>query len=1468
MKYILGTFLSLWLATSLFAQTNVPLKLALIAESDDAAAAVDVLTAQLSSDSLFQLLDRDEIDKVYHEQGLAAANRNDLKLGRILGADGLLILNTEALAGPAHANSPGGFSPRENLMIRLIAVKPGVILSDGSFTWPQKDPVSWAQSAADYLDLFVPKLNVRTGEAIPISIINLRSAIQTSNELELEQQIKLLTIQRLSQEPRFFVLEREKMQLLGEEKNLQADESAFWDGSYLLEGTIDQNGYSRDTVTINARLNPPKGGAPILFEVMGSRANLAEVINALATNVTRSLNIQSTLKEWNASDEAAQYFNEANWALKWGVFSEAEGAADSAWALGKQDLDCATVRVKAYIMDTLARYVPFEEGTIYVPDDQSSWKWQEQDILKGHVAALFDRRLGEIDYSTLSQQPKPASIKTAIHALELYYNFSRSSTNGLALNSDWYRLGIDDLVAASKILQDFNFAPRAQAGVEDQLADLRAIARSVASLIDDCPSVHESFFGPDAALPDDEYAGAWYEKPNIFICELKWGCFWQETPRDEMALYEYLMSSRIFGQAHEVYWFRPADRPLLVGWTDADRENLPATQNQFLQELDSSTNSVEQLESRAIRLRYATGASEAAAAITNLFETLIACRCALITNHVDWGLGDLTAAIYGSKNEASWSPEYQEVPQRAVLLNICSSFSDRLRAEDEKAAKFQEEQAKLLDEQKDLDVLEKQKRYLENQTPYNFFTFIKVFQDQNYTKVQAGELLALIGNYKSNMIAQASGRDKFLASGNAQFIDTFLGIHINQILNAPPAQPAESAAPRGRAGLQTAPAPVRASPAPAVFEASSVSPEEIPSNILRVTDFIKIPEQKESNDMSGDRIFARRWSDGKLLFGLVRDREVYDFDTNGNWIDSRGTAFSKIAIFNPANQTWDFVKGSEVRMGSVLLTLQDNNNRIILFHGQLYSSVDGPIKKFDFPSQDWQTLDIPVQDGSDLFSVGDHLYAANDTSFLDITDPGNVRILASTRRRPAVTALDSLDTFAVRSDFSRPQLFDGPEGSLCASVGSKIYRWDGKDWQEILNMNISRPPEVFDGGVILRDVARYGSDDRSSLWLWDKSQDGPKLCLSDKPQPHPGIINSPFLGTRSAKLHPAQQTQPVHAQWESLPDDYLTSAVATIYDSDFYFLVDHADVKRDNSGHWNEVDKNGYDAKLVCLTCDLATPVVVPLKFDTTRAQPPLRVLGKEMTPELMFDPSALDATLHFAGNSLYFNQRNLLGVWAIPASELESAIAAVKQTLIARIAQEKAEQQAAKESVRRRLLAKYDRNHNGTIDPDEREEALDDPDYIESELDKIDANHDGLLEANELSWFDANQNKILDPKEAGGINIAQHLLAIRLMKKFDADGKGYLSQSEFSDLKESCTGVSDRTFFVPQLPGRYLGPRIDLQGVEDFLKGQTARSLRLPGSNAAIMNQLRASAGAVDKTQVLKLEVEYYWAHSGGQTH
>ncbi len=1233
MKKIWSALLLLLLAASLFAQTNPPARLALVALSDQAAPAVDLLTAQLTGNPQIQLLERDQIDKVYHEQQTAAANRNDIQLGRILGTDGLLLINVAASPQMPGFTLPSSASPPGNLTMRLIAVKPGVILTEGTISWPPKDMAQWAQSTAAHLNSFLPKLTVLAKDAIPLSVVNLSSSIQSADAQETERELKLLTIQRLSQEPQFFVLERQKMQLLSEEKSLKSDVTPFWDGSYFLDGTIDQNGYSKDTITINARLRPPHGGAPLLFEVSGSRTNLADVVNSLAIKVAALLKVNPNIKQWDAASEASQYFDEANWALRWGVAEEAQAASESAWALGKHDLDCASVRVKAYVSE-----IPVVEGAG-----------------EGHFRSMADYTLGKEDphYTHINDAPNPENIDRALYALEAYYEFSRTSPDGEPKiltrgagwddwhDSDWYELGIETLTAVSQVLQHYCFNPQSQPPVADKLEDLRSLTRSVAAFISQSPQIHDSYYVGDRIVTSDELSHTIEENPNIFRCEVNWGCFWQERPEDSLSLYRDLMSSPVFCYIHTDFWNRKPIQPRLAAWNEEDRQRVPMIWAGFERELEGSTNIFLNMEARAIAVIDASNDTETATALTNFFDGILENRDAFVGNNVEvmylnWGADALVQTMMAS----GYLTDTKESLQRLFYSKYRPQFD----------AMDNEYWQKTIPALKTVTVFEKQKQYLANFTPYDFSTFMEIFSSKNYSRAQAAEILPLVVAYESNLVATASGQKLFFAQSDARWIGMILEKPLRQILN-PPAPPINIATARNVHA-----SPPAAPPPPAMANISP--PTQVPSNILSIVHFSKIPPGEiQSNDISGSQIFAQRWSEEKLLFGVAYNTEIYTFDARGNWQSTENASMHAIAIFNPANETWEMVKCPRtVNSSALTYSFQNYNNLIILFRGDLFSSIDGALQKFDFQTGKWQNVEIPEAGQCDLFSVAGHLYGANSDTIFELMDDGSARILAATRRRPAVTILDSLE--ALQS----PQLFAGPDQSLCASVGKNIYRWDGNDWHVILTMDISQPPEIFDDAILFRNIP-FDSDAPPELWAWDKKEPLPELCLLDRPMPHRGIFYSPAHTKKTPNRNPL---------WKPLPQDYLTSASATFSKSNLYFFVDHADVAMTN-GTWTVTEKDGYHAKLVCLSRDLKEPAVVPLKFDITHGLPPLKTLGQKSQPWLMFNSSALNTTMHFSGNTLFLSQRNTPGVWTVSMIKLESAIEAQKQVLLAQIAQDMA---------------------------------------------------------------------------------------------------------------------------------------------------------------------------------------------------
>jgi len=1474
MKRIFLFFAYLIAAVSLAAQTNEPVKMAIVAESPDASGVCDILTAQLSANDKVRLLERDEIEKVYHEQGMSVENRDDVKMGRLLGADGLLMLDVEILT----ETNPIYGLPQQvtNLTTRLIAVKPGVILSDEKFS--TGDFITWSSEYANYLSTFLPKLTMDPGSAIPISVVNLRSAISSEQDVEAEKALKSLTIQRLSQEQRFFVLERERMQEMEREKGFNADESAFWDGSYLLEGTVDPNGYSSDVITVDIRLIPPKGGAPLSFQVLGARTNLAEVINQMADKIAGLLRVQSDVPAWSAAEEASRFFAEAKWAMKWGEYPEAEAAADSAWALGKQDLECALVRVQSYNLDLSTHIEAIVNGeNSYTPGFDAQGKPvgpppTEADILLNITNILADHPWGvtykeaypapsvtSVRYAFVDSPPSAENVDRAIHALELYYNFSRNSPDGQPKvlwhgpgwedwhDSDWYKLGINNLVAASRVLQNFNLSLESQNANADKLAELRSLARSVATLISESPSVHDSYFVGDRPLTYDEPATTMEDQPNIFRCEVTWGCYWQERPEDALSLYRELMASPVFSYIHCDFWLRAVQSPRLIAWDENDQKRIPVVWNHFMDELDGSSSAFLRLENRALLLADANNEAETATAFTNLMNGVLENSDAFVTNNVEvlnlnWGLNALVQAMMRETVVTEIYSSDQSALGMTVNYGIVGPITESLR---NLYHSYYEPKLKAID-QEFLQQLgfEQQKAYLENNTPYDDMKFTELFEPVHLSNNQAEQILPLVIAYKSNLISQCLGviglqqqiRHYSDARSIMQLIGTnvmhlrpaaiqqafkfedtigdinFLEDDVRKIVNttSPSAAPAPENQPKTI--VKSAP-PLAPKPIP-TQEPISI-PRETITNVTIVDTFIPIPMENlfqlqsyEHLDSSNVTITTHQVVDEKLLFDLHYTANVVSEVAYGRNLDG-----SAVALFDPATRKWMVIDCPQGDLGS-------QNNfyyRTTLLNGELFHSDAGKIWKYDRASGQWQPLVISDGNNYELFAVGGHLYAANESVIFEITPDGSAtHILASVRRQPPMSLLDT-------AGLGTPILFEGPDHSLRVCTDKKIYTWTGYDWRPDFD-RLSSPyqPEIFPGGVLFRSETEFSflaaNTNTTQLYLWQKR------------------VNPQILG-----FNPNNNSTPTtDPRWKIPADLNLYEGSVSIEPDRQLILFDHSairEIANDQQMLTQEkiVPKDGYDAELLNFSSDLLLPEHLFLQFVSPDGCPPLSggetaspAFGQPPPHWMAFLANKLFFGLEMRRDGVPFSGSDRLGVgyqpgiWLLPWSEIQSGITAQEQEQLAQMAQDK----AAAEKTRADILAKYDLNHNGVIDPEEKEAALKDSAFIAAELDTIDANQNGILDPEELAYFDVYHRKYPSAVEKAAIETTEHLLAQKLMKKFDANGGGILQQDEFRSLIQDIDSTDSPYWQMLYYGYKNTDQCIDVEGITAYLKRQTVKEI------------------------------------------
>ncbi len=270
---------------------EAPVKIAIIAD-ESLREYADILTVELSKDKDLVLLERSKIDKIFKEQQISVENlgAKSIELGKLLGADGLIILKKI------------NFDKKEFVVSRLVAVNTGVILGATFQPFPPEKSDEWLKGIQTRFLLLLPKLKVQSKDSVPISILNIRAPIDTSELKLLEKEFTLALAFRLVQEKEIFVLERWKMEKLDWEKDLgSAENNPFWTGSYLLDGSIELVG--DDSIKVVVRLRKPSG-EELRLEETGKKDKLNEVTDRLTKKILQELGKSSENISWDTKAEA------------------------------------------------------------------------------------------------------------------------------------------------------------------------------------------------------------------------------------------------------------------------------------------------------------------------------------------------------------------------------------------------------------------------------------------------------------------------------------------------------------------------------------------------------------------------------------------------------------------------------------------------------------------------------------------------------------------------------------------------------------------------------------------------------------------------------------------------------------------------------------------------------------------------------------------------------------------------------------------------------------------------------------------------------------------------------------------------------------------------------------------------------------------------------------------------------------
>ncbi len=315
-------------------------RLAIISDQGTRTAA-DMLTARLSRTNV-ELLERDLIDAILEEHALVAAageRTQAMRIGQLLNADGLFFLRSAR-------HSVGG-----DFEARLVAAAPGVIvwLEQYSLGDSTRDIRSWAENTAGILQPLLPKLNISREDAIPLSFLDLRPSVNTMQWRQTGDNINRLLFLRLIHEPSLFVLERDNLARLEEEKLWTGGGEDFWAGGKLLDGTIEIDLLDNRQFSLEVRLRPGVDAPALELSTASSIDELAVAVETISERIISHLQLSPSTGAWNPVAEGREYYNLSRWVP--GHKARLD-AINTAWALGYREPAAATRRLSLMLSDT------------------------------------------------------------------------------------------------------------------------------------------------------------------------------------------------------------------------------------------------------------------------------------------------------------------------------------------------------------------------------------------------------------------------------------------------------------------------------------------------------------------------------------------------------------------------------------------------------------------------------------------------------------------------------------------------------------------------------------------------------------------------------------------------------------------------------------------------------------------------------------------------------------------------------------------------------------------------------------------------------------------------------------------------------------------------------------------------------------------------------------------------------------
>ncbi len=432
-------------------------RLAVIATDKALDPIADVLTVGLSKESGVTLLERGEINRILGEQRLAASGgSNCVRLGQLLRTDGVIVLRRARV------------QQQELLVADLVSVGLGLRLDVSAERFPVDNLDTWISTIKGRFGPLFPKLGVPPREAIPVSLLNLRAAVMTTEAKVLERSLSFLLAERLVRQPQVFVLERQHLGALEMDKEFIAGtEPPEWAiARFVVDGEIVQNGLEPDKIVLRIKIEPPQHQSPTVFTVAGSQRQLAQLVDETAARIIASIGRPMRESQWQPQEEAQRFCREAVSAERIGLDEEALAAGEASHALGYRSEELIALVVRQSCRKAFSGRGGLSEGYDRAQVDEATL---DIGLVQHALELAGDQMTDGSELKVLLKPvhisgwtkggPEPEVLLTAARIIRYYLETDRYDTHRPELETlrTTLRATVEKLEAQQKTMDGYNF---------------------------------------------------------------------------------------------------------------------------------------------------------------------------------------------------------------------------------------------------------------------------------------------------------------------------------------------------------------------------------------------------------------------------------------------------------------------------------------------------------------------------------------------------------------------------------------------------------------------------------------------------------------------------------------------------------------------------------------------------------------------------------------------------------------------------------------------------------------------------------------------------------------------------------------------------------------------------------------------------------------------------------------------------